>query len=297
MVTQKIVRKFKSVDPATGSTRWVEKTLPHGLARRTINKQIGRIKRVFAWAVEEELVEVAVHAALLRVRGLRRNETNAREKPRVRPVTQDDIDAVLLLLPPVVRSMVEVQLLSGARPQEVVFMREEDIVRDGPVWEYRPRRYKTEHHNPDSDPDKDRVIFLGPRAQAVLTPFLELHPGGYLFSPAAAEEARNAAKRRARKSPMTPSQAARRPKGRAHAPIRDHYDVASYRRAIRRACEKAGIPVWCPNRLRHSRLSEIRKRFSLEASRVCAGHREVGVTQIYAEQDHELARKVMVEIG
>ncbi|MBX7106311.1 MAG: hypothetical protein K1X57_19695 [Gemmataceae bacterium] len=164
MVGYKITRRFKAIDPGTGTVIRREKVLEQGLCRRTINKQIGRIKRVFAWAVEEELVEVAVHAALLRVRGLRRNETNAREKPRVRPVSQDNIDAVLLRLPPVVRSMVEVQLLSDARPQEVAFMGEEDIVRDGPVWEYRPRRYKTEHHNQVTDPYRDRVNFLGPRA-------------------------------------------------------------------------------------------------------------------------------------
>jgi hypothetical protein len=55
--------------------------------------------------------------------------------------------------------------------------------------------------------------------------------------------------------------------------------------------------VWSPNRLRHSRLTEIRQRFGLEASRVCGGHSEVGTTQIYAEQDRELARRVMAEVG
>jgi integrase len=96
---------------------------------------------------------------------------------------------------------------------------------------------------------------------------------------------------------MTPSQASRKSNGRTRAPLRDHYDVASYRRAIRRACLKLGIPVWHPNQLRHSRLTEIRKRFGLEASRVCGGHREVGITQHYAEQDRGLAHKVMAEIG
>jgi hypothetical protein len=57
------------------------------------------------------------------------------------------------------------------------------------------------------------------------------------------------------------------------------------------------VPVWVPNQLRHSRLTEIRKRYGLEASRVCGGHREVGTTQHYAEQDRELARRVMAELG
>ena len=73
--------------------------------------------------------------------------------------------------------------------------------------------------------------------------------------------------------------------------------MASYRQAIRRACQRAGVPVWLPNQLRHSRLTEIRARYGLEASRVCGGHREVGTTAIYAQEDRELAKQVMLDMG
>ena len=81
------------------------------------------------------------------------------------------------------------------------------------------------------------------------------------------------------------------------ARIRDCYDDNSYRRAVQRACQKAGVPMWSPKRLRHTRLTEIRRTHGLEASKACAGHREIGVTQHYAEQDQQLARKVMLEQG
>jgi integrase len=193
--------------------------------------------------------------------------------------------------------MIRVQRLCGCRPQEVIEIRAADIDKSGAVWEYRPRRFKTEHYNDDGDPGRDRVIFLGPLVQAILKPFLEAAPTGYLFSPIRSEEARNARRKQLRKSPMTPSQAARKPEGRTRAPIRDHYDRDSYRRAIRRACVKAGVPIWHPHQLRHGRLTEIRKRFGLEASKACGGHREIGTTQHYAEQDRTLARRVMGEIG
>ena len=176
-------------------------------------------------------------------------------------------------------------------------MRAADVDATGPVWEYRPARSKTEHHNDEADPDRDRVVYFGPRAQAVLAPLLAAKPDGYLFSPAEAEAGRNAARRAGRKSAMTPSQAARKPKGRPRAALKPHYTVASYRQAVRRACVKAGVPAWAPNRLRHSRLTEIRASFGLEASRVCGGHRDVGTTQVYAEQDRELARRVMAAAG
>ncbi len=297
MIVHKITRKHKTREPETGKIVIQEQVLRVGLTRKVINKQVGRIRRMFGWAVEEELLPVQVHDALLRVKGLRKGKSEAREKPRVRPVASKPVEVVLPLPPSAVRAMIEVQRLCGGRPQDVVEMRASDIDRSGPIWEFRPRRYKTEHHNDEDDQDRERVIFLGPKAQAILKPFLTEDGEAYLFSPIRSESERNAERRQQRKSPMTPSQAQRKPKGRQRAPLRDHYDVASYRRAIRRACLKAGIPIWHPNQLRHSRLTEIRKRYGLEASRVCGGHREIGVTQHYAEQDRELARQVMAEIG
>ena len=43
------------------------KVVQRGLARRCVNKLVGRVKRMFAWAVEEELLPASVHAGLQRV--------------------------------------------------------------------------------------------------------------------------------------------------------------------------------------------------------------------------------------
>lgn len=187
-------------DPATQEPVWQEKVLRRGLARRYVNKQVGRIKRLFGWAVEEELVTVDVHAALLRVKGLKRGKSAAREKPRVRPVPDAAVDAVLPLLPEAVRVMAEVQRLCGCRPQDVVGMRTDGIDRSGPVWEYRPSRYKTQHLN-DESADLERVVYLGPRAQALLKPLLDQAGDCFLFSPRRSEEVRNARKKEERKTP------------------------------------------------------------------------------------------------
>ena len=73
--------------------------------------------------------------------------------------------------------------------------------------------------------------------------------------------------------------------------------MASYRRAIRRACLKAGLPLWHPNQLRHLRGTEIRRNYGLEASQAVLGHAELSVTQVYADVDREAARKIMAEVG
>jgi integrase len=300
MIDHKVTRTVKVRDQLTGEVREEVMVRAHGLARRFINKQIARVKRMFAWAVEEELVPVAVHAGLLRVAALKKGKAHAREKPQIRPVPAGHVETVLPLVPGTIRAMIEVQQLCGGRPQDIVEMRAADIDRNATVWEYQPRRYKTEHHDEEARSDAGRVIFLGPRAQEILKPFLTADPEDYFFSPQRSEEQRLAERRLNRKTPLWPSHLqhqARKRGNRERAAVRDHYDVASYRRAIRRACLRASIPVWHPNQLRHSRLTEIRKRFGLEASKACAGHREIGVTQHYAENDRNLARDVMQQIG
>src|SRR5262245_9904505 len=123
---------------------------------------------MFAWGVAEGLLPAGVHDALLRVEGLRKGKGQGREKPRVKPVAPAVVEATLPHLPVVVRAMVEVQRLTGARPQDVVAMRPVDIDMTEPVWEYRPPHYKTEYRNADDDPDRERVVFIGPKAQAVV---------------------------------------------------------------------------------------------------------------------------------
>jgi integrase len=297
MVGHLITRKVKVRDETTGKVREETKVLRRGLTRRYINKQIGRIKRMFAWAVEEELVPATVHQALLCVKGLKKGKDDAREKPRIGPVPEAFVLKILPHLPFTVRAMVEIQRLCGCRPKDVVQMRAIDIDMNGTVWEYRPARYKTEHYNEDDDPDRERIVFLGPRAQVILRPFLTLSVSDYLFSPRRSEEQRNDDRRAKRKTPIWPSHARRRRTSKpGRAPL-DRYTVASYRRAIQRACRKAGIPLWCPLQLRHSAGTAVRKRFGLEASQAVLGHQELGTTQVYAAVDRETAQRVMAEIG
>src|SRR5581483_11001612 len=280
MIRHPITRRVRVKD-ANGHLVEVDKVLRVGLARTLVNKHVGRLKRMFKWAVENELVPASVYQALAAVAGLRKDRTTAREKPPVRPVPEEDIQRVLAEVPPVISAVIRLQLLCGGRPQDVVEMRAGDIDRDGSLWEYRPGRHKSEHRG------RDRVLYLGPRAQAVLTPYLEgLAPDAYVLSPRRAEPARQAERRQRRGGAA--NEAPLRTKT-SHR-LRNHYDSQSYRRAIRRACERLGVPVWFPLQLRHNAGTLIRKLYGLEASQAVLGHAELGVTQVYAEKHLELAR-------
>lgn len=177
-------------------------------------------------------------------------------------------------------------------------------------------------------------IFIGPEGQRVLERYLHGDADDYCFSPAKSESERNQARKAERQSPMTPSQAARQPKGRS---LNRQYTKNTYNRAIQRACELAfDMPAelrnvsrtiarmssateaerqaekvrlnaqaaawraehcWSPNQLRHSRATLIRERYGIEAAQTVLGHSDPRVTEIYAERDYAMAARIMREIG
>jgi integrase len=298
-----------------------DEMIKQGWARSYINRQINRVKRAFRWAASHQLLNQSVYASLCTVEGLRRGRTDARETAKIAPVPDAVIDATLQHLSPTVAAMVAIQRRTGARPQEIVFMRASSIDTSDPeCWIYRPGRHKTSHL------DRERTIYIGPQAQAILKPYLDAGKTGYVFSPQQSEAARNAQKRESRKTPRWPSHMVRQAKLRTTHPkraARERYDVASYRRAIRRACDKAfphpelgRLPVkalsdeqkvklrawqkahrWHPHQLRHSAATSVRKTHGIEAAQVHLGHSEAATTEIYAERDMALARRVAIETG
>jgi integrase len=261
-----------------------------GLCRGEINRRTQLIVRMFKWAVANEMVPPSVHHGLKAVEGLKKGRCEAREAPRVKPVPDEFVDAVLPHVSRQIAAMIELQRLTGMRPGEVMAMRTMDINTSGAIWEYRPESHKTEHH------DKDRVVFIGPRAQEILKPWLKTDLSFFLFSPREAMAERAVKKRAARKTKVQPSQRDRRKKSPRWAPG-ERYGARGYRHAIDRACDKARVPHWAPNRLRHNAATRLRREFGLDVAKAVLGHSSVMPTQVYAEQDMEAAAAAMAKVG
>lgn len=275
-------KRLKAVRDAMIALKWT---------RTGINAAVRRITRMLRWAVENELAEPSVYEGCKAVTGLRRGRSEARESAPVKPVPLADVDAVKPYLSAELWAMIQLQLVTGMRPGEACIMRLADIDRSADVWAYKPKSHKTQHHG------RERIVFLGPKAQVLIQPFLTADRERYLFSPQNAEADRNAARRENRQSPMTPSQAARQPK---EDPIRtagECYHRQSYTKAIARACKLAKVNLWSPNRLRHNAATELRKEFGLEAARTVLGHTEADTTLFYAEVDWDTARRVIGAVG
>lgn len=308
---------IRVVNELYGSTRVVDfgplalrtiqqKMIGTGASRRYINQHCGHVKRLFKWGVSVELVRPEVYQALATVPGLKAGRTLARETSPVLPVDDDVVDATLPHLTPVVAAMVRFQRLTGCRPGEVCQLRPCDVDRSGDVWEYRPGSHKTEHHG------RERIIYIGPQTQQVLIPYLLRDSQAHCFSPAESEQKRHVEQRARRRTRVQPSQRNRR-KVRPKRQAKTCYTKDSYRRAVARAIEKANtqrrrdaeqegveavlLPHWHPNQLRHTKATEIRRQFGLEAAQVVLGHAKADVTQVYAERDARLAVEVAKQIG
>jgi len=259
------------------------------LCRHVINARVNRIRRMFKWGVENESVPPVVLQGLQAVAPLKAGRSDARETGRVLPVAQAHVDAVLARVTRPVKAMIEMQLVTGMRPGEVVRMRARDIDMSGKIWEYRPESHKTEHHG------IERIIFLGPRAQEIVWSFLRSDVQAYLFRPA--DAVRDLHRRRAQTAHVRRRVDQSRRKSQPRKKPGEHYTSASYCYAIHKACERAGLAVWGPNRLRHNAATFLRKEFGLEAARVILGHTGAAVTEIYAEIDRRRAAEIMGVVG
>ena len=288
------------------------------LARDTINKQAGRIKRMFKWGVSQELIPASIHHALASVNGLRKGRSEAREAEPVRPVDDRIVEATIPHMPEVVADMVRLQRLTGMRPAEVCMIRPMDLDRSADVWIYRPESHKTEHHG------KDRIVYIGPQAQGVFIRYLVRDAAAHCFRPIDSEAKRRAAQHAARKTPLScGNKPGTNRKAKPKRKAGDGYSVNVYRRAIYRGCDLAfrhpelsalkesqlsekqlaelrqwqADHQWAPNQLRHTAATEIRREFGLEAAQVALGHSQANVTQVYAERDMQKGIEVARRIG
>lgn len=264
----------------------------NGWCRTFINTEVGKIRRMFRWAVAEELVLSDVLESLRAVQGLRLGELGARESEPVQPVDPALLKSILPYCNRRVRTMVRVQRIVGMRPNEVCQLRSELVDMTDEVWEFRPARHKSKHRG------KKLVYYLGRRAQRLLRRFVKDDPAAHWFSPLESHLERHARRRSKAKAPTSEAKKARRRAVIAKRKPGQCYTTGSYRRHIARAVSEFRSDARVrPHQLRHSAGTDIRKLYGLEGSRVALGHSHVAATELYAEMDLELARRIALERG
>ncbi len=216
-----------------------------GWCRNHVNRQAARLRSVWRWAERHGWAPAGAWASLRTQPGLRAGDARVRHTPRRRACSEADVEAAAASAPTAVAAMLRLQLITGMRSGEVRTMRGGDLDRSGDVWLYRPRQHKTLHLG------TNRIVALGPRAQALLTPFLRPEPDAYLFSP----------------------DGGLRP-----------YGPSSYPQAVRRAAERAGLAGPQPGQCRHAFRDRVTSGMSLDAARASLGHSAVTMTARYGEE-------------
>ncbi|MBI1190054.1 MAG: hypothetical protein GC200_05155 [Tepidisphaera sp.] len=264
-----------------------------GNCRTTINGRIQILVSMFKWAAARGLVPKSVRDDVRDIEPIKRGRYGVREGRKVRPVSRELVEAVRPFLSRQVAAMIDLQLLTGARPGEVVGVRWCDLDTSEPVWSARLSEHKNAHRG------MERVLFLNAEAQSLLSRFrFGKADNDPLFSPRDAERERYAKCDTHRHQAVPGAKTART--------LRPCYGVDEYRKAIWRACDQAFLAQgdiakregeseaaylarlnpaqrtelkawrkrhrWAPNQLRHTSLTEMARTHGEEFARIMGGH-------------------------
>ena len=151
------------------------KMVEKGWTRGTVNSAMSRIRRIFKFAVADELIDPGVLQRLQAVAPLLAGRTEARDNPPRTAVGDADIAAVRELVSPLVCDLIDVQRLTGARCGELLGLTTGAINRAGEVWTAVLSDHKTAHHG------QSRTLHFGPQSQLILTRHLKADPNALLF--------------------------------------------------------------------------------------------------------------------
>ncbi len=247
-------------------------------AQTTINTQIKIIFLIFEWAANKDWITDDTLISLAHLRPLRIGDDGVLAPRKIVSVPEQDVMSVVKIMKEPLGDMVQTHWLTGMRSSEVCHLRKCDIViEDNGLWRYQPYTHKTETKG------KERVIFLGPKCQAILQKYCdESTDEEFLFSPTKTMEYiyKNAKTR----IPM-------------NRKFKDHYIASAYYYAVRSAVIKAGVPYWHPHQLRHSFATIVTNQYGAESAKESLGHSTIKTTEIYIDPSYDRARRIAKELS
>lgn len=227
---------------------WISDLAAVPLSRTYCNKCLAYVKLMFRWALEEQLLDLDVVHQVLSVQPLKPNRSPAREPEPRNPVELDRVLRTLPHLQQTPRDIILLLALTGARVGELCTLKQSEILdTDNPAAPLIavPALHKTAHHG------KSRTIPFKPEACIILDRYRRplLFEDFVFCAPRSIE----------------------------------HYKPLSVAQAVRRACKKAGVPLWSPHQVRHTVATIVRDRLSLDAAAALLGHADTRTTARYAK--------------
>ncbi len=245
------------------------KMVEAGLARNTINSNIGKIRRMFRFGVENEMVPVETLQRLEAVSPLLAGRTEARDLPPRTAVAQEQIDAVKEQVRPLVRDLIDLQLLTGARSGELLMLTTAMIDRTGNVWSAKLVDHKCQHKG------KSRTLHFGPKSQLILKRYLSADPDKRLFAMTRCAYCR-AITRACEVAFKMPEKLRMIPK---------------------LAKEWREQHCWTPHWLRHTAATRVREQRGIESTQALLGHSAIDMTEHYSSKMDSLAASTAAAVG
>lgn len=151
------------------------KMVESGWCRGTINAGMSRIRRIFKHAIANELIDSSVLDRLKCVAPLLAGRTEAHDNAPRTAVSDKDIKRVRNEVSTIVKDLIDIQRLVGARSGELLKLTSGVLDRTGDVWFAELSDHKNRHHG------QSRTLYFGPQAQLILTKYLAADPNKRLF--------------------------------------------------------------------------------------------------------------------
>lgn len=146
-----------------------------GWCRNFINKQVRRIRMMFRFAISLELIPATVLAGLDSLPPLAEGETSAPDYEPRTAVSDEDLIAVREALNEYNRDVLDLMLLTGARPGEILLLTGAMIEQSDDVWKAKLKSHKNAKRG------KSRTLFFNQTAQVILRRHLTSDLNARLF--------------------------------------------------------------------------------------------------------------------
>jgi integrase len=230
--------------------------------RRYINQTISRIRRMFVWAVEEDIIEDTIDDALASrvlgvfesVKSLKAGRSKAVEKKPIQSVSLEDVRDTLPYLKPKARDACELMLRTGARVSEILRLTVGEIVKHEGDWYAVPEKHKNAWRG------HGRALPLDQAAMRIVRRNID----------------RNLFGKHNDKQVLFPSRSGK------------SYSVHGFRSVLKAAIERANrdrdthkVPQWRPQQVRHTTAEIARALSGLEDTQALLGHRSRAMTEHY----------------
>lgn len=250
----------------------------------TVNSYGFRIMRAFEHASKLKQISREQLAALKELEPLSIYTAEGDpEREPVGPVYRDDIEATLEHLPEAAADLVRVMRGCGARGGELVRMPADELQQIEPdVWAWFPIAHKTSKKRSKNGKKRPRSIMFGPPEIEIIARRI----GPYKIRRERALGAQimrvvpdNLPQHnRVFCKPEFDSQNAKY--------SGQPYDMYTFRSAILRACDKAGVDRWSPHQLRHAACSELyNSGIPIADVMAMVGHTSISTTENYITPD------------